>query len=80
MPHDLHTLDHLTHGYVLNLYAGIRGRAGNTIHPWNCPHIRRMTLSTRKIWGASVIELEEWLAAHGGEFDPNVPKCGYVQE
>ena len=78
MRHDLDSLVNLTDGYVLNLYGGVRGSVGNKIHPWNCPHIRRMTVPPRKIWGASVNQLIQWLEAQGGNLDPSAPTCSYI--
>jgi hypothetical protein len=76
MPHLLENLDNLTNGYVLNAYSR---RAGNTIHPWNCHHVRRMTVPPRKVWGSTIGELEQWLNENGKELDPMHPHCRYCQ-
>ncbi len=77
MAHEIATLGNLDSGYVLNLYAGLTGRAGNTIHPWSCPHIQQMTVPPQKIWGETIANIEQWLAQHNAELDPNTPYCSY---
>lgn len=78
MAHELSSLGGITSGYILNLFGGPTGRAGNVIHPYDCSHVNLMTIPPRKIWGESVAELEQWVRAQGGELDPDTPTCGKV--
>jgi hypothetical protein len=78
MVREIRTLDEAVSGYILNLYGGPTGRIGNTIHPWNCPHLQTMTIPPRKIWADSIDELRAWLTEQGGELDPSSPTCNYV--
>lgn len=78
MLRELTSLDEPVSGYVLNLFGGPTGRIGNTIHPWNCPHIQTMSIPPRKIWADTVAELTQWLTAQGGQLDPDTPMCNHV--
>jgi hypothetical protein len=68
----------LTSGYVLNFYSSPQGQYGNTIHPFDCPHIGRMTNPPRKIWADTVAELEAWIREQGAELDLSSPRCQHV--
>jgi hypothetical protein len=78
MVHELTSLRDLTRGYVLNFDASPHGAVGNTIHPFNCPHICQMQVPPRKIWADSVAELEAWLLAQRASLDPKSPICKFV--
>ena len=78
MVEELNSLEHLKPGFVLNLDGGPTGRVGNIVHPFNCPHVSRMTVPPRKLRGETVEELEAWVLERGGELDPIHPTCSYV--
>jgi hypothetical protein len=61
--------------YLLNAYGGLGAQAGNVVHRTNCPIIRRMDLQTPKYWADTVVELQAELQRHGGDFDPDRPRC-----
>lgn len=78
MVRELTSLKGMKSGFVLNLYGGPTGRAGNTVHPFDCHHVQRMTIPPRKLWAATVDELENWVLEAGGQLDPSYPACRYV--
>jgi hypothetical protein len=75
---ELFSLDGVTSGYILNLNGGPTGRVGNVIHPFDCPHLHRMTDPPRKLWSETVEGIEKWVQGQGGELDPDSPVCQYA--
>ena len=78
MVRELTALNGVTSGYILNYYASPQGSVGNTIHPFNCPHVQQMSVPPRKVWADTVPELEAWVRSQGGSLDPSSPTCQFV--
>jgi hypothetical protein len=78
MVRDLSSLEGIKSGFILNLDGGPTGQMGNTVHPFNCPHVGHMTIPPRKLWGSTVDELEAWVLEAVGDLDPTYPTCRYV--
>jgi hypothetical protein len=78
MVQEITSLNGISSGYILNYYASPQGAVGNTIHPFNCPHIAQMSAPPRKVWADTVEELEDWVRRQGSSLDPNSPACHFV--
>ena len=64
-------------GVILNLYGGMTGAVGNTIHPWDCRHVKTMKITRRlkKVWAKSEDDLRSWMKLKGIKLDPQHPRC-----